>query len=316
MNVPSERKLLSIIIPVYNEEENVKKTYDSVTSVMEDIKNKYDYELLFTDNHSTDNTFEILRHLSQSDNHIRVLRFSKNFGYQRSILTGYMHSKGDIAIQLDCDLQDPPDLIPTFIKQWELGYKVVYGIRKSRKESWWINIARKSFYRIINFLSEDYLHNDVGDFQLIDRKVIDVLKEEKDNQPYIRGTIASIGFKQIGIPYDRNARTKGKSKFSMGNMFSLAIDGILNHSIIPLRIATFVGLFISIITFILALIYFVGKLIYGPSWSAGFATTTILILLSISLNTLFLGIIGEYLGRMYKHVKKRPLIIIEKMINC
>ena len=316
MNVPSERKLLSIIIPVYNEEENVKKTYDSVTSVMEDIKNKYDYELLFTDNHSTDNTFEILRHLSQSDNHIRVLRFSKNFGYQRSILTGYMHSKGDIAIQLDCDLQDPPDLIPTFIKQWELGYKVVYGIRKSRKESWWINIARKSFYRIINFLSEDYLHNDVGDFQLIDRKIIDLLKEEKDNQPYIRGTIASIGFKQIGIPYDRNARTKGKSKFSMGNMFSLAIDGILNHSIIPLRIATFVGLFISIITFILALIYFVGKLIYGPSWSAGFATTTILILLSISLNTLFLGIIGEYLGRMYKHVKKRPLIIIEKMINC
>ena len=316
MNGFSERKLLSIIIPVYNEEENVKNTYDSVTSVMEDIKSKYDYELLFTDNHSTDNTFEILRQLSESDNRIRALRFSKNFGYQRSILTGYMHSKGDIAIQLDCDLQDPPDLIPTFIKQWELGYKVVYGIRKSRKESWWINIARKSFYRIINFLSEDYLHNDVGDFQLVDRKVINVLKEEKDNQPYIRGTIASIGFKQIGVPYHRNARTKGKSKFSIVNMFSLAVDGILNHSVIPLRIATYVGLFISVITFILALIYFVGKLFYGPSWSAGFATTTILILLSISLNTLFLGIIGEYLGRMYKQVKKRPIIIIEETINC
>ena len=129
MNATSEKKLISVIIPVYNEEENIKITYEVVTSVMEDINFRYDYELLFTDNHSTDNTFEILRHLSQSDNHIRVLRFSKNFGYQRSILTGYMYASGDIAIQLDCDMQDPPELIPTFIKHWELGYEVVYGVR-------------------------------------------------------------------------------------------------------------------------------------------------------------------------------------------
>ena len=315
MNATSEKKLISVIIPVYNEEENIKITYEVVTSVMEDINFRYDYELLFTDNHSTDNTFEILRHLSQSDNHIRVLRFSKNFGYQRSILTGYMYTRGDIAIQLDCDMQDPPELIPTFIKHWELGYEVVYGVRKSRKEGWWITIVRKSFYRIINFLSEDYLPKDVGDFRLIDRKIIDELKGIKDSQPYIRGTIASIGFKQIGIPYDRNIRTKGKSKFSMGSLISLALDGILNHSIIPLRIATFIGLFVSIITFILSIIYFLGKLIFGPSWSAGFATTTILILLSISLNTLFLGIIGEYLGRIYRQAKKLPLTIIEKKIN-
>ena len=149
----------------------------------------------------------------------------------------------------------------------------------------------------------------------IDRKVIDILKEVRDNQPYIRGTIASIGFKQIGIPYNRNSRTKGKSKFSMSSLISLALDGILNHSIIPLRIATFVGIFISIITFILAITYFIGKIIYGPTWSSGFATTTILILLSISLNTLFLGVIGEYLGRIYKQVKKRPLTIIDKKVN-
>ena len=132
--------MLSIIIPVYNEEENVKTAYYAVTSVMEDISDKYDYELLFTDNHSTDNTFEILRKLYQTDNHIRVLRFSKNFGYQRSILTGYLHANGDMAVQLDCDMQDPPELIPTFVKHWELGYKVVYGVRESRKEGWFITI--------------------------------------------------------------------------------------------------------------------------------------------------------------------------------
>lgn len=315
MNTTSERKMLSVIIPVYNEEANVKITYDAVTSVMEDIHDRYDYELLFTDNHSTDNTFEILQHLSQTDNHIRVLRFSKNYGYQRSILTGYVHARGDIAIQLDCDLQDPPELIPEFIKHWEMGYEVVYGVRKSRKENWWINTLRKIFYRLIDFLSEDSLPKDVGDFRLIDRKVIDVLKQIQDSQPYIRGTIASIGFEQIGIPYDRNARTRGESKFGMGDMISLAIDGILNQSTIPLRIATFIGLFISIITFILAIFYFVGKLIYGHSWSSGFATSTILILLSLSLNALFLGVIGEYLGRIYKQVKKRPLTIIEKKVN-
>ena len=140
-----EKKMLSIIIPVFNEEENIKIVYDAVTSIMAGI-HEYDYELLFTDNHSTDNTFEILQQLSQTDNHIRVLRFSRNFGYQKSILTGYMHAKGDMAIQFDCDMQDPPELISEFLRRWEMGYKVVYGIRKSRKENMCINVLRKIFY--------------------------------------------------------------------------------------------------------------------------------------------------------------------------
>ena len=139
------KKILSIIIPVYNEEDNIKIAYDAITAVMLDMHEKYDYELLFTDNHSTDNTFEILKQLSQTDNHIRVLRFSRNFGYQRSILTGYMHAKGDMAIQLDCDMQDPPELILEFLNYWEKGYEVVYGIRKSRQENWLINNVRKMF---------------------------------------------------------------------------------------------------------------------------------------------------------------------------
>jgi dolichol-phosphate mannosyltransferase len=315
MNTTSEKKMISVIIPVYNEDENIKLAYDALTLVMLDIQDKYDYELLFTDNHSTDNTFEIIRDLSQTDNRIRALRFSRNFGYQRSILTGYKHAKGDMAVQIDCDMQDPPEIIKKFLKHWEMGYDVIYGVRRSRRENWLINSLRKIFYRLIDFLSEEYLPKDAGDFRLIDRKVLNVLKEIRDQQPYLRGAIAAIGFKQIGIPYDRNARIRGKSKFSMGNMINLALDGMLNHSIIPLRIASYTGFFVTVISIVLVIVYFIGKLIYGPLWNSGFATTTILILISIGLNGLFLGIIGEYIGRIYKQVKDSPLTIIEQTIN-
>ena len=315
MSNNSERKMLSIIIPVYNEEENVKIAYNAVTSVMEGIHDRYDYELLFTDNHSTDNTFNILSDLCQKDTQVKCLRFSRNFGYQKSIFTGYLYAKGDAAIQIDCDLQDPPELIPQFLKKWEDGFQVVYGIRKSRQEGWLINCVRKIFYRLINLVSEDPLPKDAGDFRLIDKKVIDVLRNSEDSNPYLRGIIATMGFQQIGIPYDRNSRTKGKSKFMIKDLIGLALDGILNHSIIPLRIATFIGFFVSMIAVVLSLIYFTGKLLYGPFWDAGFATTTILILISIGLNGFFLGIIGEYIGRIFKQVKYSSLTIIEEKIN-
>ena len=311
----SNKKLISIVIPVYNEEVNVGRMYNATTTIMNHLDAKYDYEIIFTDNHSTDKTFDILSDLSQKDPKVKCLRLSRNFGYQKSILTGYLHAKGDVAIQIDCDLQDPPELIPLFLEKWGDGFQVVYGIRKSRQEGWFINCVRKIFYRMINLLSEDVLPKDAGDFRLIDRKIIDVLKNSEDANPFLRGMIATIGFKQIGIPYDRNLRTKGKSKFKTKDLVGLALDGILNHSIIPLRLATFVGLSVSMVTLILAIIYFMGKLIYGPTWSSGFATTTIFILLSLSLNALFLGVIGEYIGRIYKQLKRRPVTIIEEKLN-
>lgn len=309
----ASEKLISIVIPVYNEEENINITFEVINSLME--KMKYKYEFIFTDNHSTDNSFNILESISLRYKNVKVLRFSRNFGYQKSYLTGLKHAQGDAAIQIDCDLQDPPELIPNFIEYWEKGNKVVYGIRKSRQENWLINIIRKLFYRIINILSEDSQNKDVGDFKLIDRIIIEELKKNHDVQPYIRGLINSMGFQQIGIPYDRNPRVKGESKFKFRELIGLAIDGILNHSIIPLRFATYFGLFVSFLTFIMASIYLFGKIIYGSSWVAGFATTTILILLSLSLNALFLGIIGEYLGRIYKQLKSSADTIIEKKLN-
>jgi dolichol-phosphate mannosyltransferase len=311
----NNRKLISIVVPVFNEETNIEPLYAALTPILESLESRYNFELLFTDNHSADRTFEVLRRLALKDPRVRVLRFSRNFGFQRSIYTGYIHARGQVAIQIDCDLQDPPELIPEFIKKWEEGYQVVYGERCERREAWYMNAVRKIFYRLIDFLSEDKLPYDAGDFRLVDRRVLDVLKQIDDYQPYLRGLIATLGFNQIGIPYNRNERRSGSSKFNMAQLFGLALDGILNHSVVPLRFATFVGLVVSVSTFLGTVIYLLGKTILGKPWPPGFTTLVILILGSLSLNALFLGIIGEYLGRIYRQVKKRPLTIIETEIN-
>lgn len=305
------KKLISLIIPVFNEEDNIFPVYEAVTSLINQCADRYDFELVFTDNHSNDSTFNKLTELSQLDSRVRVFRFSRNFGYQKSILTGYLKARGDALIQLDCDLQDPPSLILEFLKHWEEGCAVVYGVRVSRQESAVLNYSRKLFYRFANYLSEDDLPVDVGDFRLIDRKIVEVLRQTEDMQPYLRGMIAAMGFKQLGINYHRRGRKRGKSNFRIKDLFGLALDGILNHSIIPLRIASFVGVGVSILTILAILAYGFSKLIFGFQWPAGFTTLTILVLAGISLNALFLGIIGEYLGRIYQQVKRKPLVIIE-----
>ncbi len=311
-----QKRKISICVPVFNEEDNILPFYERILPVMEALNETFDFEILFTDNHSTDATFERLAELSLRDPRVRVLRFSRNFGFQRSILTNYTNARGDAAIQLDVDLQDPPELIVDFVKHWEEGYKVVYGIRRSRpNESHWLHGARKLFYRLVDFLSEDELPHDAGDFRLIDRCVIDQLKLVSDQQPYLRGLIASMGFKQIGVVYDRSARERGSSKFNLWRLLGLALDGILHHSVVPLRIATVFGLIMSSIAVLGALYYFVGKLFIRTDWPVGLASTTILILLSIGMNALLLGIIGEYIGRIYKNVKRMPITVTEATID-
>ena len=312
----TEKKLISLVIPVFNEEENVDPLYRAVLPVMTRLENKYEFELLFTDNHSTDQTFEVIQNLAKNDRRIRAFRFSRNFGFQRSIFTGYSLARGVAAIQLDCDLQDPPELICEFIEKWEQGFRVVYGERTRRSESIMMNFTRKVFYRLINFLSEDKLPLDAGDFRLVDRRVIDELKRVEDYQPYLRGTIAALGFEQAGVPYERAERQRGRTHFTLSQLVGLALDGILNHSIVPLRIATYTGLVVSSVTFLGLLFYAIGKYALGKEWPPGFATLAILILGSLSLNALFLGIIGEYLGRIYQQVKRRPLTIVERQIGA
>lgn len=309
------RRLLSVVVPVFNEEGNVEPLCEAVARVMATLADRYDYELIFTDNHSSDRTFETIERLARRDPRIRGVRFSRNFGFQRSILQGYRLARGAAAIQLDCDLQDPPELILEFVRQWESGYEVVYGIRRGRLESWRMRALRKGFYRLVDRLSEDPLPLDAGDFRLVGARALAVLRSLEDARPYLRGTVAALGFEQVGIEYDRAARVRGESKFSFGELIGLAVDGILNHSVVPLRIATYTGLVVSGLTIVGVIGYVIGRVVAKQEWPAGFATTTVLLLLSISLNALFLGIIGEYLGRIYRQVKRGPLTVVERTVN-
>jgi dolichol-phosphate mannosyltransferase len=265
-------KLLSVIVPVYNEEANVEPLYDAINRALERIADRYRWEFIFTDNCSTDRTFERLDQLAASDSRVRIYRFTRNFGFQRSILTGYRLARGDAAIQIDCDLQDPPDLIPDFVRQWESGYKVVYGVRRSRPEPVLLHTMRRSFYRAIAWLSNDNLPIDAGDFRLVDRCVLDILRLYRDENPYLRGYIATLGYKQIGVAYDRTERQRGESSFGLGNLVSFAIDGVVSHSTLPLRLASLIGAALSVLAVLAVVVYLILWLTYEKSWPAGFAT--------------------------------------------
>ena len=308
-------KLLSVVVPVYNEETNIEPLHEAVSRVLEQVADRYNWELIFTDNCSTDRTFECLERLAARDRRVRVYRFSRNFGFQRSILTGYRLARGAAAVQIDCDLQDPPELILDFLKLWEAGYRIVFGVRRSRPEPFLVHATRRLFYRLIAWLSRDDLPRDAGDFRLIDRCVLDLLCDYRDESPYLRGYIASLGFRQIGVSYDRAERRRGSSGFKLGNLIDLALDGIVSHSVVPLRLASFVGIALAALAVIAIGVYGVLWLAYEKSWPAGFATLAILILGSLAVNAILLGIIGEYLARIYRQVKPGPLTIVERFID-
>jgi len=305
---------VSIVVPAFNEEATVERCYATIVEVFAGLPD-YDYEIVFTDNHSTDRTFPLLRKIAEADSRVKVIRFSRNYGYQRSVLVGYKNASGACAIQLDCDLQDPPELIPQMLARWREGHQVVYGVRRSLKDGWMTAMARRGFYRFINALSDDELPIDAGEFRLVDARILQELRLVEDTTPYIRGLISALGFSQVGIEYDRGERIAGKSKFSLKPMIALAVDGLLNHSLVPLRIASAVGLLVGSITFLLIFVYLLLRLTFGAAWPAGFATTTILMLMSITLNALFLGIIGEYLGRVFVQSKQRPSPVVEAVLN-
>jgi polyisoprenyl-phosphate glycosyltransferase len=308
------RKLITVVIPVYNEQKNIMRAYTEVCKVFDGM-DRYDLEILFTDNHSEDRTPELLAELAAADSRVRVVRFTRNFGFQNSVLTGYRLANGDAAFQLDCDLQDPPALFPVFLEHWEKGHDVVVGVRRTRKEGRLIQAMRRLFYRVMQRFSDDYMVVDGGDFRLVDRSVLDILRTIHDAHPYTRGLTSALAARQIGIPYDRAAREFGESKFPFKRLFGLAMDGMLAHSMLPLRLATYFGLLMSLILFLLGLFYLIARLVAGSDWPTGFATVAVLVAMGASVNAIFLGIIGEYVGRIYDQVRRRPNTIIERTIN-
>ena len=310
----NKETLLSLIIPVYNEEENVQNAYEKIIEFFH-MHNDIQYEIIFTDNCSEDRTFEIIQSLALNDDRIRAYRFSKNVGYQRSILYGYRQCNGDIAVQLDCDLQDPLELIPVFLSKWKEGFSVVYGIRKKRQENFVMNLIRKIFYRLVKLTSRSEIPADAGDFRLIDRRVLNELIKLDINAPYLRGIIAEIGFKQIGVSYSRNSRKYGKSKFRVKDLIALGFDAFTSSSTVLLQFPFYLTIFIFMFS-IIGLFFYTGLKFYTDiELPAGFTTIVTLILFSIAVNSFFLGIFGLYLGRLFNQVNSKTPVILDKKID-
>lgn len=306
--------LISVSIPVLNEADNIPDLYARLCGVAENMSGRCDLEFVFSDNHSDDETWALLKELAAKDTRVRAIRFSKNFGFQNSILANYLHTSGDAAMQIDADLQDPPEMLETFFEHWQNGYKVVYGIRRKRRESLGLSLFRRLGYWFIDKISEHPIPRDVGDFRLIDRHVIDALARFKTPNPYIRGIIAGLGFDQIGVPYDRDSRKMGESKFNVGRLVRLGLTAVFNHSTVPLRAASFLGATILVASTIGSIYYFFLRLLY-PDLPAGLASIHILVLFGIGLNSFLLGIVGEYLLRIYLVLRPEPIAIIEQSLN-
>lgn len=306
--------LISIAIPVLNEADNIDALYDRLRGLGVIMAGRCVLEFIFTDNHSSDATWERLAELSVRDPRVRAIRFSKNVGFQRSILANYIHARGDAVMQIDADLQDPPELLAEFFELWENGFKVVYGIRRGRRENAFINAFRRFGYWFIDFVSEHPIPRNVGDFRLIDRAVVDALLKFKSASPYLRGMIAGLGFKQTGVPYDRDARVAGASKFGVSRLIQLGLTAIFNHSAVPLRIASMIGAAMLLMSAVGAL-YFVVLRLFNPELPQGLASIHVLVLFGIGLQSFLLGIIGEYLLRIYLILRSEPVALVEESLN-
>jgi len=308
------RKLISIVTPCYNEEENVQELYDRVKGVMSLISD-CDYEHIFIDNASTDKTVEILRRIAAKDRNVRVIINTRNFGHIRSPQYALRQAKGDAVIHIVADMQDPPEMIADFIRKWEEGYKIVIGVKEKSEESPLFFAIRKTYYNLIGKLSDiDLIKNFTG-FGLYDCKIVDILRQIDDPYPYFRGLICDIGYERAEIPYVQPARCRGFTKNNFYTLYDMAMLGITNHSKVPLRLATMTGFAMAMLSLLVALGYCVYKLIFWDNFSVGIAPLVMGLFFFSSVQLFFIGIIGEYIGAIHTQVLKRPLVIEKERIN-
>lgn len=303
---------ISIIIPVYNSAKFLHKTLKAVED--QRIESNWDLELVMVEDGSPDNSFEVLEELAKQYPYIKAIKLSRNFGHQIAVKTGLSYATGDYIAIIDDDLQDPPSLLPRFFAELDNGYEVAYGIRRNRKEGELKKTAYKSFYRILNSISDTKIPLDSGDFCVMTKNVKDKMLTLNEQNPYLRGVRAWVGFKQIGLEYERSGRIEGESGYSLKKLIKIAKDGIFSFSSIPLRIISLLGnlgLLISILFSIFTVIRYFNHEIDV----AGYTTIIILLLFFSSLILISLGIVGEYIYRIYNEVRNRPYTIIEKTVN-
>jgi len=309
-------KKISVITGVYNEALTVQEVYEVIRDLFEKrLQGRYDYEHVFMDNCSTDNTLDILKNIAAHDKRVKIVSYSRNFGPIKSEVVGYQHAAGDAVVPFEANLKDPPELILEFIQKWEEGYQVAYGIRTQTKDNFLLRYCRKAFYRIISAFSGDKLPLNAGSFRLVDRKVVDELLKMDDFKPYTRGYMTLIGFKQIGIEYPRRSRPRGYSKSQLGYLIDFAINALINHSHLPIRFCTYLGLLLSGLSFVGALVYICLKLFVWPAQLPGLAAVIFLVLFFSGIQIFFLGIIGEYVGAIHSQVRRKPFVVIKEKIN-
>jgi glycosyltransferase involved in cell wall biosynthesis len=309
-------KKISIVSPAYNEEDNVRECYEAVRVLFEGPLSGYEREHIFADNASTDTTADILREIASTDHHVKVILNSRNFGGSRSLYNALRYATGDaVLVFLAVDLQDPPQMIVEFVRLWESGVEVVAGARAVREESFALRIGRGLFYRLINLLSDIDLPVNVGEFQLIDRKVWEAVIQRDDHYPYIRGIIASVGYRRVIVPYTWKARTAGSSKHNFSRLLNEALNGIFAFTNAPLRLCTYLGLVLAIFCLLYAFGAIVAYFIAPGTAPPGVATLIVSLFFLSGIQLAFIGILGEYVTSIHAQVRRGPMVIERERIN-
>lgn len=310
----SENPRYSIVAPIYNEEGNIQKLYDRITSVMDSTGEEW--ELVTVNDGSRDRSFEMLSELAAKDSRIKVVNFARNFGHQLAVTAGIDHASGDAVVVIDADLQDPPELILEMIERWKAGYEVVYAIRQERKgESWFKLFTAKLFYRMIYRITDVDIPLDTGDFRLIDRNVADVLRTMREHNRFIRGMTSWAGFKQTGVSYVREAREWGETKYPLRKMVRFAMDAVTGFSYFPLQIMVYVSFILGLLAVIAIPVIGILRVILGYEFLGGQVTTILLLLIVSAFQLFFLFIMGQYIARIYDEVRQRPLYIVASRSN-
>jgi glycosyltransferase involved in cell wall biosynthesis len=306
------KPVFSFILPVLNEEETILETHRRLARVMDSLKGET--EIVLVDDGSTDRSLEIMRDLHQRDPRVRYVSLARNFGHQIAVTAGLLFARGDAVIVLDADLQDPPELIPTMIDKWRAGYQVVYGQHIVRQRE---GVTKKLFaylfYRLLRLLTNEDIPADTGDFCLMDRKVVDVLNSLPERGRYLRGLRAWVGFRHTAVPFEREARFAGKVKYTFRKSVNLAVTGIVSFSRVPLRAATYLGLIVALFALVMIGVVFYWRLFHPSAPLIGYTIITAVILFLAAVQLLCLGIIGEYLGRVYEEVKGRPIFTLKEV---
>jgi glycosyltransferase involved in cell wall biosynthesis len=307
------RQFISIVVPCYNEEAVIRQTHARLVGVLE--KAGLPFEIIFVNDGSRDRTLAILRDLVESDLRVRVISFSRNFGHQLAVTAGIDCADGDAVVLIDADLQDPPELIPKMVQLWQEGNHVVYGVRESRSgESQFKLLTAQAFYRLINRISDVPIPLDAGDFRLMDRRVVEVLKKMPERDRFVRGMVSWVGFKQCPLPYARAERAAGESKYPLRKMVVFAMDGLVSFSILPLRISMLVG-FITATIAVAGILYALFLRLFTENGAPGWTLLFISIFFLAGMTLGCLGIVGEYVGRIYREMKRRPLYVVDERLG-